>query len=420
MKELLSFYQTQLKEQVLPFWLSRCEDRINGGFFNCFENVGDRLVSRDKYIWSQGRFVWLFARLAMMAGNTFSSQEKAEFLAMAKRGRDFLEAHCFLDEAKTRCVFLTHEDGTPKLPAGHTRLDAGSGADYFVILAFSQYAISAHSEKDYQLAKNLYYSLQERRRAGEEDAIPYPLPKGFDAHSFAMSFSDLSHAMYLAAKELSPADADGFLKDGLDCLDTTFGRFVDSDHVLHEYVATDPAFADSLLARCQKPGHAIEDMWFALDIMESAEDYRYLEKAGAVLKKAFANGWDQTYGGILLFTDQTGGAPQGSVTGIETEEMTRQVLENWQSKAWWVHSETLYASLRFYLRTGDPEFLAIHQKTHELTFRVFPDPVHGEWIQIRDRALNPENRVVALPVKDPYHISRNLMYLIEAIQKEVH
>jgi len=57
----------------------------------------------------------------------------------------------------------------------------------------------------------------------------------------------------------------------------------------------------------------------------------------------------------------------------------------------------------------------LDQKTAAFTFRVFPDPVVGEWIQIQNRNLEPESKVVALPVKDPYHITRNLVYIIELL-----
>jgi N-acylglucosamine 2-epimerase len=51
----------------------------------------------------------------------------------------------------------------------------------------------------------------------------------------------------------------------------------------------------------------------------------------------------------------------------------------------------------------------------DYSFRVFPqpDPAVGEWIQIRDRRGQPLERVVALPVKDPYHIARNLIQVLE-------
>ena len=43
------------------------------------------------------------------------------------------------------------------------------------------------------------------------------------------------------------------------------------------------------------------------------------------------------------------------------------------------------------------------------------DPNVREWMQIRDREGRPENRVVALPVKDPYHVVRNLALLLELL-----
>ena len=58
------FYSKTLVEEILPYWLNKI-DRENGGFYTCYNVLGDRLVSRDKYVWSQGRCVWLYARLAL-------------------------------------------------------------------------------------------------------------------------------------------------------------------------------------------------------------------------------------------------------------------------------------------------------------------------------------------------------------------
>ena len=55
----------------------------------------------------------------------------------------------------------------------------------------------------------------------------------------------------------------------------------------------------------------------------------------------------------------------------------------------------------------------------EYTFSTFPNRENdrGEWIQIRDRAGRPEDRVVALPVKDPFHILLNLILILELCEK---
>ena len=41
----------------------------------------------------------------------------------------------------------------------------------------------------------------------------------------------------------------------------------------------------------------------------------------------------------------------------------------------------------------------------------------GEWVQIHDREGNVLNEVVALPVKDPYHVARTLMQMIRLGQR---
>jgi N-acylglucosamine 2-epimerase len=42
----------------------------------------------------------------------------------------------------------------------------------------------------------------------------------------------------------------------------------------------------------------------------------------------------------------------------------------------------------------------------QYTYDTFPSEKGEEWIQIRTRTGVPQERIVALPVKDPYHIMR--------------
>jgi N-acylglucosamine 2-epimerase len=97
--------------------------------------------------------------------------------------------------------------------------------------------------------------------------------------------------------------------------------------------------------------------------------------------------------------------------------MLRQVQEGWGDKLWWVHSEALYTTLLCHARTGDPAFLDLYDQVFDYTFRTFPNPDRAvrEWIQIRKRDGTPQNKVVALPVKDPYHIMRNVIQIIELL-----
>lgn len=122
-------------------------------------------------------------------------------------------------------------------------------------------------------------------------------------------------------------------------------------------------------------------------------------------------------GGLLHYCDVRGGPPAGLTEGVAAEPMLRQVQEGWGDKLWWVHSEALYTTLLCHARTGDPSFLDLYDRIFAYTFRTFPNPDREirEWIQIRKRDGTPQDKVVALPVKDPYHILRNVIQIIELL-----
>lgn len=61
-KELAKLYKNELLENVLPFWLNHSQDLEFGGYYTCLNRNGD-VFDTDKFIWLQGREVWLFSML---------------------------------------------------------------------------------------------------------------------------------------------------------------------------------------------------------------------------------------------------------------------------------------------------------------------------------------------------------------------
>lgn len=55
-------YKKELLEQVVPFWLEHSQDHQYGGYFTCLLRDG-KVFDTDKFIWLQGREVWLFSFL---------------------------------------------------------------------------------------------------------------------------------------------------------------------------------------------------------------------------------------------------------------------------------------------------------------------------------------------------------------------
>ena len=69
--------------------------------------------------------------------------------------------------------------------------------------------------------------------------------------------------------------------------------------------------------------------------------------------------------------------------------------------------------------TGDEWYGDWFQRVHEYAFRTFSDGENGEWHQKCDRYGRPVDSVVALPVKDPFHLPRAVMFIIQSLERQL-
>ena len=132
-----------------------------------------------------------------------------------------------------------------------------------------------------------------------------------------------------------------------------------------------------------------------------------------------ALGWDEEFGGLLRYVDGIrGGEPGGHRTGFDYEDL---VSSTWDTKLWWVHTEGCWTSTLLSELSGDPQLGVWRDRLWEYTTHVFPAGEDGrEWIQIRDRRGDPLDKTVALPLKDPYHVTRNLLQLTKLAYPACH
>jgi len=190
-----------------------------------------------------------------------------------------------------------------------------------------------------------------------------------------------------------------------------------------EMYSADPAKRETMLGSYVTPGHMFESMWFLCHLAVRLDMKSAIQPAIEVILSACRTGWDEQHGGFFQFCHRSGGAPRGAVAPeLQNAEMVRKLRGNWDNKLWWPHSEALYALLLGHRLSGAPDLLNWYWKVHEYAFRVFPNPDRsiGEWIQIRDRTGAPEEKVVALPVKDPFHIPRAFVLCLGVLQDMEH
>lgn len=410
--ELLNFYKDQVENNFFEFW-NKAVDRENGGIFTCFNNSGTELISKNKYTWSQGRFVWIWSRLYELSKKGILSFNHETFAKDLEKTVIFLEKHVYMDSGN--CVFLTDEKGNWLESVPGQGYDTSFYADCFVELGFSEYARVFKNKHYAELALETYWNIHNRLLEGKVKSEPYGMPAGYRFHSVPMIMlnvtEELAQTLNLLKHENSKeieAASYNYMREIMESF------YNDEDGRIIEVIGPDTTSQNNVLCRHFNPGHAIEDMWFVMHLAKKKNRTDYINKAVKAVKKAIKLGWDNEYGGLFRFVDMKGGMPLGERTGDDYEKL---ILNTWHTKLWWPHSEMLYAVLLSYELTKDNEFIKLYNTVHDYVFKTFPnaDKSIGEWIQIRDRKGNPVNKTVALPVKDPYHILRNMILIIELL-----
>src|SRR3954471_9124994 len=139
-------YRKDLLESVIPFWMEYAPDREFGGYFTCLDRDGTIYDTR-KYVWLQGRMVWMFSRLYN------ELEPRPEWLDMAKLGLDFIRK--FARDPKGRCYFSLSREGSP---AFYQRKPF---AAVFVMMGLLEYSKATGDAACGQEAVDLFWSIRE-------------------------------------------------------------------------------------------------------------------------------------------------------------------------------------------------------------------------------------------------------------------
>ena len=72
-----------------------------------------------------------------------------------------------------------------------------------------------------------------------------------------------------------------------------------------EHLDTDGNLVDCFNGRLLNPGHAIEAMWFIMDLGKRLNRPELIEKAVRIALNEARIGWDKEHGGIFYFMDRS-------------------------------------------------------------------------------------------------------------------
>ena len=381
MKTLFAQYYKQyadaLNNEVMPFWLKYSGD-ASGAINNCLTEDG-KVLSRDRYIWSQGRALWTYSALYNRV------EKKPEYLERATGLFNYLCKTGRGADGKWNYLF----DGDGNQLEGDTSIYV----DGFVMNGMTEYYVATGNETAKQIALETFENTWDRlQRPGSYKVAPYVIPEGMKTHGVNMIYAFFYNALGKATGRQDILDI------ATDLATEVLNKFyvAEKDAIL-EFVNVDGSFSDTPQGRACVPGHAIECMWFLITMFEERGDKENIQKCIQIIRRHIDLAWDEAKGGLHLALDIDGKEP--IFWGKPTY------------KPWWVQVETLVATAYAYKHTGDTWFMDVHKKVNEFAFSHYPSG-SGDWYNWLDDDGNV-GESAALPVKDPFHLPRGLIYLID-------
>ena len=345
-KQLEKQYRDELLQNVIPFWLEKSQDKEYGGYFTCLDRQGN-VFDTDKFIWLQGREVWLFAMLYNRV------EKRQEWLDCAIQGAEFLKKYGH--DGNLNWYFSLDRQGNPLVEPYNIF------SYTFATMAFGQLSIATGNQEYADIAKRTFDIILSKQGN--------PKGKWSKAYPGTRSLKNFALPMILCnlALEIEPLLDEAFIEKTMDtCIHEVMDVFLRPElgGIVVENVNANGSLSDTFEGRQLTPGHAIEAMWFIMDLGKRLNRPELIEKAVQTTLKMIDYGWDKQYGGIYYFMDRKGCPPQQ--------------LE-WDQKLWWVHIETLISLIKGYQLTGNKECLQWFEKVHHYTWEHFKDPKHREW-----------------------------------------
>ena len=345
-KSLSLQYRNELLDNVIPFWLTHSQDPNNGGYFTCLDRQGN-IYDTDKFIWLQGRQVWMFS---MLYNNV---EKRREWLDCAIQGGEFLKK--FGHDGNLNWYFSLTREGKPIIEPYNIF------SYTFATMAFGQLSKATGNDEYAEIAKKTFdIILSKRDNPKGKWNKAFPGTRNLKSFSLPMILCNLSLEIeHLLNKE--------FLEQTMEeCIHEVMEVFLRPElgGLIVENVQEDGTLSDTFEGRLMNPGHAIEAMWFIMDLGKRMNRPELIEKAVETTLKTLEYGWDKEHGGIFYFMDRKGFPPQQ--------------LE-WDQKLWWVHLETLISLLKGYQLTGSETCLQWFEKVHDYTWSHFKDPEYSEW-----------------------------------------
>ncbi len=384
LEKLRDDYHDRLFNQYVPFWDKGGYDSKNGGFM-CELHDDGSVYNDEKYIWYQGRAVWVYAYLY----NNFG--KNPHYLEIARKTRDFMVK--YMHAGKGIWYESVERNGKIIQSTGQ-----GSGKDIygamFAAAGLAELYKATGNEEDLELAKTSIWTSMKRYEDPSYTGIRIG---GIDktglrsqGHSF-MTVWPLTQLLSFhddpKLEELQEEHVDHIVND---FWNPDYG--IANENLFHDYSRI-PGHDTSMAS-----GHSLETLWMIMYEALRIKDRTLFDTCKKRIYRLIEMCWDYVYEGWGTDVFHVFSSPEHCQGPL------------FEVKTMWAHTEILIACMTILEYTGEIWAKEWYERTRAYALRTMANTGHGVWLQAVDRyGSNLKREGISEYRKGNFHQPRYMM-----------
>ncbi len=391
--ELRDDYRDRIFKQYLPFWEHGGYDRELGGFM-CELHDDGSLQNDEKYIWYQGRAIWVYSFLY----NNFGKDEK--YLGIALKTRDFIVKNMYTGEGRWR--ESVNRIGAPV----KSTVAQGTGKDIYGAMFSAAGLIelyrAAGNREDLEIAKTSVWSSVKAYEMSDYEGITVAgiNEKGLRTlgHSFMIIWV-LTNLLSLQNDTELQALQDEHINHILnDFWNPEYG--INNENLFHNYTRL-PGYESDMYT-----GHYLESLWIVLYESLRRKDQQMFATVKSRIRRIIEMTWDYVFDGLgteNYYVFSTGEKCEGPELDL---------------KVMWAHAEMLIATMTLLEYTGEIWAKEWYERGRDYCLKYMANTGNGVWRQAVDRLGNDKKRPeISVFRKDNFHQVRYQMMNLLSIER---
>ncbi|HNT75469.1 MAG TPA: AGE family epimerase/isomerase [Anaerolineae bacterium] len=386
--------ETELRQNILPFWMTHAVDRARGGFYGEISN--DLVVDKDA-----PRGALLTSRILWTYSAAYRLYPDPAYLEMARWAYTDLLSR-FWDVEHDGLYWMVAANGTPL--RAHKQIYGQA----FGIYALSEYYRITGDQVALDKAITLFHRIEAHSYDPQHQGYFEACGRAWEpATDWRLSAKDMNeaksqnthlHVMEAYTNLLRVWPDAELLRAQEALLDVMLTRILNPAN-LHLQLFFDAAWTPK--GDAISYGHDIEAAWLLTEAAEVFGDVDLLARVKPLAVKMAQVVHDEALdadGGLLYEADAAG------FTNTDKE--------------WWPQAEAAVGFLNAYQLSGQPHFLAAAFRVWDFIETYLVDHVHGEWFRYvtREHRLGTHDAAKVSFWKCPYHNGRACIELVARLK----